>query len=271
VVARRGGGTGRVHCKTGPWGGRSGCPAEQWPELVAAAAATSDVEVVGVWSHLARADEPGDPSIDIQAERFETAYRQATRAGLSPIRHLANSAATLTRPDLHLDMVRTGIAAYGLDPVDTGADLRPAMTVRSRVVLTKRIPAGESVSYGHTWTADTERTLALVPMGYADGVPRSLSGRMEVWLAGKRRAVVGRICMDQFVVDCGDDAPPVGSDVVLLGDGSQGGPTVREWAAAIDTIDYEIVTTMYAARVHRSYLGVTDPAAAGTKEQPCDR
>src|SRR5699024_4265514 len=188
------GASARVHLKidTGLW--RNGCPAEQWPELVAAAAATSDVEVVGVWSHLACADEPGDPSIDMQAERFETAYQQAVQAGLSPIRHLANSAATLTRPDLHLDLVRAGVAAYGLNPVVTGDDLRPAMTVRSQVVLTKRIPKGESVSYGHAWTADAERTLALVPMGYADGVPRSLSGRMAVWLAGKRRPVVGRIC-----------------------------------------------------------------------------
>lgn len=249
----------RVHLKvdTGLW--RNGCSLRHWPELVAAAAvAATDVEVVAVWSHLACADEPGDPSIDMQAERFEVAYQEAVRAGLSPMRHLANSAATLTRPDLHFDLVRPGIAAYGLNPVDTGDDLRPAMTVRSRVVLTKRIPAGESVSYGHTWTADTDSTLALVPMGYADGVPRSLSGRMAVWLAGKRRPVVGRICMDQFVVDCGDDEPDPGAEVVLFGDGTQGGPTAREWAETIDTIDYEIVTGMYAARVHRGYTGVPD-------------
>src|SRR5699024_5833907 len=140
------GASARVHLKidTGLW--RNGCPAHQWPQLVAAAAAASDVEVARVWSHLACADEPGDPSIDSQAARFDAAYDQAVRAGLSPIRHLANSAATLHRPDLHLDMVRAGVAAYGLNPVDTADDLRPAMTVRSSVVLTKRIPAGESVS-----------------------------------------------------------------------------------------------------------------------------
>lgn len=265
------GASARVHLKidTGLW--RNGCPVGHWPELVAAAAAAApDIEVVAVWSHLACADEPGDPSIDTQAERFDVAYQEALRAGLAPLRHLANSAATLTRPDLHFDLVRTGIAAYGLNPVDTGDDLRPAMTVRSEVVLTKRIPAGESVSYGHTWTAGADSTLALVPMGYADGVPRSLSGRMEVWLAGKRRPVVGRICMDQLVVDCGDDQPEPGAEVVLFGDGAQGEPTAREWADAIDTIDYEIVTGMYAARIHRVYSGVTD-AGERTRGEWCGR
>lgn len=265
------GASARVHLKvdTGLW--RNGCPGRQWPELVAAAAAaTPEVEVVAVWSHLACADEPGDPSIDTQAERFEAAYAEAVRAGLSPMRHLANSAATLTRPDLHFDLVRPGIAAYGLNPVDTADELRPAMTFRSQVVLTKRIPEGESVSYGHTWTATIDSTLALVPVGYADGVPRSLSGRMAVSLAGKRRPVVGRVCMDQLVVDCGDDEPAAGSEVVLFGDGTHGGPTVREWADAIDTIDYEIVTGMYAPRVHRGYSGVTD-AGESSAGEPCGR
>lgn len=245
----------RVHMKadTGLW--RNGCPPERWPELVAAAAAAPEVDVVAVWSHLACADEPGHPSIDLQAKRFGHAYDVAMRAGLRPMRHLANSAATLTRPDLHFELVRPGIAMYGLNPVSTADDLRPAMTVRSQVVLTKRIRAYESVSYGHTWTAERETTLALVPMGYADGVPRSLSAQMDVWLGGKRRPVVGRVCMDQCVVDCGDDEPPVGSEVVLFGDGSDGGPTAREWADKLGTIDYEIVTGMYRPRVRRTYRG----------------
>ena len=254
-AAERVGAPARVHLKTdtGLW--RNGCPAEQWPQLVKAAAEADAIEVMAVWSHLACADEPGHPSIDTQAERFAAAYDDAVRAGLRPMRHLANSAATLTRPDLHFDMVRPGIAVYGLNPVPTSDELRPAMTVRSQVVLTKRIGKGESVSYGHTWTADAETTLALVPMGYADGVPRSLSGRMDVWLGGKRRPVVGRVCMDQFVVDCGDDEPAPGEEVVLFGDGSRGGPTAREWADTLGTIDYEIVTGMYAPRVRRSYRG----------------
>ena len=127
------------------------------------------------------------------------------------------------------------------------------MSYRSHVALTKRIPAGESVSYGMTWTAQTDTTLALVPAGYADGVPRALSGRMEVLLQGRRRPVVGRVCMDQIVVDCGDDEIAEGAEVVLFGDGSRGEPTATEWAELTGTIDYEIVCGMYRPRVRRIY------------------
>ncbi|TNC28739.1 alanine racemase [Amycolatopsis alkalitolerans] len=245
----------RVHLKIDTGLSRSGCPAYAWPALVKAAAAEPEVEVVAVWSHLACADEPGHPSIDRQARRFQAAYDIAREAGLNPLRHLANSAATLTRPDLHFDLVRPGIAIYGLNPVPQQQDLRPAMTFRSQVVLTKRIESGESVSYGHTWTASRDTALALVPAGYADGVPRTLSGRMDVWLGGERRPIVGRVCMDQLVVDCGVEEPPIGSEVVLFGAGRDGEPTAREWADTIGTIDYEIVTGMYRPRVHRRYEG----------------
>ncbi|MFE5564389.1 alanine racemase [Amycolatopsis japonica] len=242
----------RVHLKIDTGLSRNGCPPAEWPALVKAAAAAKPlIEVVAIWSHLACADEPGHPSIDAQAKRFDEAYDIARAAGLNPMRHIANSAAVLTRPDLHFDLVRPGIAIYGLNPVPTDDDLRPAMTFKSSVVLTKRIPSGESVSYGHSWTAERDTTLALVPVGYADGVPRSLSGRMDVWLAGKRRPVVGRVCMDQLIVDCGDDEPSIGSEVILFG---KDGPTAREWADKLGTIDYEIVTSMYRPRVHRTYL-----------------
>lgn len=244
----------RIHLKIDTGLNRNGCPRSLWPELVAAAAA-SDNEVYAVWSHLACADEPGHPSVDRQAERFAEAYQVALDAGLTPRRHLANSAATLDRKDLHFDMVRVGIAMYGLNPLPYHEDLRPAMTFRSSVVLTKRIDAGESVSYGHTWTADRPTTLALVPVGYADGVSRSLSGRFEVFLGGRRRPVRGRVCMDQIIVDCGDDEVLVGDEVVLFGTGERGEPTAREWADIIGTIDYEIVTGMYRSRVARTYLG----------------
>ncbi|RZQ64065.1 alanine racemase [Amycolatopsis suaedae] len=247
----------RVHLKIDTGLARNGCPPETWPHLVKAAAAEPGVQVVAMWSHLACADEPGHPSIDAQAARFADAHRVAREAGLDPMRHLANSAATLTRPDLHFDLVRPGIAVYGLNPVPQAEDLRPVMTFRSSVVLTRRVPAGESVSYGHTWTATRDTTLALVPAGYADGVPRSLSGRMSVWLDGARRPVAGRICMDQFVVDCGDHEPDVGAEVVLFGDGTLGEPTAREWADTLGTIDYEIVTGMYRPRVARRYVGGT--------------
>ncbi|TVT49469.1 alanine racemase [Amycolatopsis rhizosphaerae] len=255
ATARRVGLPARVHLKIDTGLSRSGCTPRDWPELVKAAAAEPDVEVVAIWSHLACADEPGHPSIDRQAERFRSAYEIAREAGLNPLRHIANSAAALSRPDLRFDLVRPGIAIYGLNPLPQREDLRPAMTFRSTVVLTKRIDAGESVSYGQTWTAPRDTTLALVPAGYADGVPRTLSGRMSVWLAGRRRPVVGRVCMDQLVVDCGDDEPAVGAEVILFGPGAGGEPTAREWADEIGTIDYEIVTGMYRPRVPRRYLG----------------
>ncbi|MGW3950535.1 alanine racemase [Streptomyces sp. NPDC004752] len=254
-AARRAGRTARIHLKadTGLW--RNGCPPEQWPQLTKAAAAEPAVEIVAIWSHLACADETGHPATDLQARRFEEAYQVARATGLNPKRHIANSAATLSRPDLHFDVVRVGIAVYGLDPIggEHTVTLRPAMTFRSSVVLTKTIPPGESVSYGSTWTAERETTLALVPVGYADGVPRALSGRMAVWLDGKSRNVVGRVCMDQLVVDCGDDRPLIGNEVVLFG-GAQGVPTAHDWADAAGTIDYEIVTGMYRPRVHRRYV-----------------
>ncbi|WP_158881189.1 alanine racemase [Amycolatopsis anabasis] len=256
-AASRAGARAAVHLKIDTGLCRNGCPPPGWAALCKEAAAEPDVDVVAIWSHLACADEPGHPSIDRQAERFAAAYDVAREAGLDPLRHLANSAATLTRPDLHFDLVRPGIAMYGLNPVPQAEDLRPAMTFRSQVVLTKRIAAGESVSYGHTWTAPRDTTLALVPAGYADGVPRTLSGRMSVWLDGKRRPVAGRVCMDQLVVDCGDDEPEVGAEVVLFGNGAGGGPTAREWADTLGTIDYEIVTGMYRPRVRRRYLGET--------------
>jgi alanine racemase len=257
-AGQRAGRTPRVHLKIDTGLCRNGCPAAEWPDLVEVAAkaqADGHAEIVAVWSHLACADEPGHPSVDLQAGRFQQAYEVCVAAGLKPLRHLANSAATLNRPDLHLDLVRVGIAMYGLNPLPYREDLRPAMTFRSSVALTKRVDAGESVSYGQTWTVPRETNLALVPVGYADGVPRLLSGRLDVWLAGRRRPVVGRVCMDQLVVDCGDDLVPVGEEVVLFGAGDGGAPTATEWANTLGTIDYEIVTGMYRPRVTRTYRG----------------
>ena len=255
AAADKAGKTARVHLKIDTGLSRNGCPATHWAELVERAAKTHNVEVHSIWSHLAVADEIGHRATDAQAERFDDAYREAVAAGLDPRRHIANSAALITRPDLHLDLVRPGIAIYGLNPVPVPTDLRPVMTFRSVVALTKRVPAGESVSYGLSWTAKRDTNLALVPVGYADGVPRSLSNRMDVWLAGRRRPVVGRVCMDQVVVDCGDDAVAEGDEVVLFGSGRDGGPTAREWADTTGTIDYEIVTGMYRPRVTRTYVG----------------
>ena len=257
-AARVAGRAARVHLKIDTGLNRGGAKPADWAGLVESAAkaqADSWIEVVGVWSHLAVADVPGHPSIDAQLAAFHDGLATVGRFGLSPrYRHLANSAATLTRPDTHFDLVRTGIATYGLSPVEGQRfGLRPAMTVRAPVLVAKRVPAGEGVSYGHTYVTPRETTLAVVPLGYGDGIPRHASNVGPVWLAGRRRTVAGRVCMDQIVVDCGDDPVAAGDVAVLFGPGDNGEPTADDWAAAVGTINYEIVTRMSTVRTPRRY------------------
>jgi alanine racemase len=182
----------------------------------------------------------------------------ARRAGLTDAAlHLANSAATVALPETWYDFVRPGIALYGLDPLGGNpADhgLRPAMTVRASVALTKRVPAGVGVSYGHTYFPQTETTLALVPVGYADGVPRAAGNSAPVLAGGAQRTIAGRVCMDQFVLDVGDADIQAGDDVVLWGPGDRGEPTAQQWADAVDTIHYELVTRI-GGRFTRRYVG----------------
>lgn len=253
----------RLHLKIDTGLSRNGAQPADWPDLVddaAKAAADGRAEVAAVWSHLAHADAPTHPTIDRQAARLTEAWEHARSKGLAPIRHLANSAATLTRPDLQFDLVRPGIAVYGLDPLDrpvAESPLRPAMTLRARVALAKRVPAGEGVSYGHEWTTPRATTLALLPVGYADGVPRRMQAarRMRVLLGGRLRPVVGRVCMDQVMVDCGDDPVREGDTAVLFGPGDAGEPTAQDWADEIGTIHYEIVTGVHGRRVTRTWTG----------------
>jgi alanine racemase len=252
-----------VHLKVDTGLSRGGATGADWPALVAAAAreeAEGGVRVVGVWSHFAHADDPGHPTTATQLARFRDALDVATRGGLRPeVRHIANSAATLTLPDAAFDLVRPGIAVYGISPVPATASsaqlqLAPAMTLRARVALTKRVPAATGVSYGHRYTTSSDATLALVPLGYADGVPRAATNTAEVWLAGARRRISGTVCMDQFLVDVGDDPVETGDEVLLFGPGTHGEPTAQDWARALDTISYEIITRV-GTRVPRTYLG----------------
>jgi alanine racemase len=264
AAGRRAGRPARIHLKVDTGLGRGGAGAADWPALCEAAAkaeAGSDAEIVGVWSHLVYADVPDHATIDHQLDVFAEALAAAERVGVRPAyRHIANSAAALTRPDAHFDLVRPGIAVYGLTPVPgRGFGLRPAMSVRARVLLAKRVPAGHGVSYGHTYHTRAETTLALVPMGYADGVPRAASNAAPVWLAGARRVIAGRVCMDQFVLDCGDDPVQAGDVAVLIGPGDHGEPTADDWAAAVGTINYEIVTRMGSTRMGRRYVGEPVP------------
>jgi alanine racemase len=165
----------------------------------------------------------------------------------------------MTRPDLAFDMVRPGIAIYGQTPIPDRGDmgLVPAMTLRCPVALVRSVRSGEGVSYGHIWTAERDTTLALLPVGYADGVFRNLSGRMDVLINGALRRNVGRICMDQFVVDLGPDSDVAeGDDAILFGPGTQGEPTAQDWADQLGTINYEVVTSP-RGRITRTYRGST--------------
>lgn len=250
----------RVHLKLDTGLSRSGVAPEHWPGVVARAAeleAAGRLRVRGLFSHLANTSPDEDAA---QLAAFELGIAQAEAAGLrAEVRHLASTAGALRLPAARFDLVRIGIGAYGIPPFGDGttaADLglRPVMTLRGRVAAVRRIEPGTGVSYGHTWRADRPTNLALVPLGYADGIPRQASGRGEVWIAGARRPVVGRIAMDQFVVDVGEDPVATGDEVVLFGDPQTGAPSADEWGDAADTIGYEIVTRI-GARVPRRYLG----------------
>ena len=263
AAARTQGRAARVHLGVDTGLGREGATAADWPALldaVASVQAEGVVEVVGAWSHYAFADAPTHPTVLGQQAVFATALEVAARHGVRPqMRHLANSAATLTNSGAHYDMVRPGLAVFGLSPVpDLGSaadfGLRPAMTLRARLAQVKRVGAGQGVSYGHAYTTTSPTTLGLVPLGYADGVPRHASGAGPVLVAGRRRTVAGRVCMDQFVVDLGQDAAAAGDEAILFGPGDQGEPTAQDWAEAAGTISYEIVTGI-GSRVPRTYIG----------------
>lgn len=261
-VARQVGRTARVHLKVDSGLGRSGIPFAQWPllvDLARRAEAEGAIEVVGVWSHLAYADAPGHPTIDRQLEVFTEAVQRAEAAGLRPhVRHLANSAATLTRPDTHFDLTRPGLSVYGLSPLPDSPPaelgLRPAMTLLARLALVKQVESGQGVSYLHRYVTNRATTLGLVPLGYADGVPRDATNVGPVMVGGRRRTVAGVVCMDQFMLDLGDDDVEPGAVVTLFGSGSGGEPTAQDWADATGTISYEIVTRI-GPRVARRYVG----------------
>jgi alanine racemase len=269
--ARRAGRPARLQLKADTGLNRGGAPMAAWDRLVhACRAAERDglVTVTGVWSHMASADVPGDPSVPEQLKVFGQALEAAEAAGLHPqVRHLANSATLFTREDAWFDLVRPGLSVYGLSPIpdqQTSAELgiTPAMTLRTSLALVKRVAAGEGVSYGHTFVTERETVLGLVPLGYGDGILRHASNRAEVWVAGSRRPIAGRVCMDQFVVDLGpDSAARAGDEVVLFGTGLGGEPTAQDWADAAGTISYEIVSRL-GPRITRTYLG-TDEMGAG--------
>ena len=259
AAAERTGQVARLHLKVDSGLSRGGATIDTWGELCESAAkaqADGTVSVTGVWSHFAFGEHgPDHPVNRQQSALFADALSIATSKGLQPeVRHLANSAALLADPGSRYDLVRAGVAIYGLPPVDVGPELRPVMTLASEVALTKRVPAGAGVGYLHRYVTSAETTLALVPLGYGDGIPRTATTAAEVLLGGGRRRVAGTVSMDQFVVDVADDAVVAGDEVLLFGPGDRGEPTAREWADALGTIDYEIVTRV-GGRVPREYAG----------------
>ncbi|QDO89699.1 alanine racemase [Ornithinimicrobium ciconiae] len=244
---------------TGPEGSTS----SDWSELVDLARrleAEEAVRVTGLFTHFAYADAPHHPTVLAQQEAFADAVALAERAGLRPeVRHMSNSAATLTTPEAAWDLVRPGLAVYGLTPapeVGSSEDfgLVPAMTAIAHASVVKRVRAGQGVSYGHTYTTTGPTTLVDVPLGYADGIPRHASGKAEVFVGGQRASIAGRVCMDQFVIDVGDLSVAAGDEIVLFGPGTRGEPTAQDWAEAVGTINYEIVTR-FGPRVPREYVG----------------
>ncbi len=269
-AAARAGRVARVHLKADTGMTRNGAATwdDSWSRLVAAAAGATAVDVVGIFTHLACSDEPGSPVTDAQLACFEDAVATAHAAGLRPaLLHAANSAAALTDPRTHYDLVRVGLATFGLTPAPRVASaaefgLRPAMRYAARLSSVKQVPAGQGVSYGMTWRAPRPTRLGLVPAGYADGIPRALSNRGTVGVGGVRRPIVGRVCMDQLVVDLGPDSAAVpGDEAVLFGDGSDG-PDAQQQAEAADTISWEIVTRI-PERLGRVLVGAADSRDAG--------
>ncbi|WP_114423789.1 alanine racemase [Nocardioides houyundeii] len=256
AIARQGIGA-RVHLHLDTGLARDGAAPAEWAALCRAARVAERggrLRVVGVMGHLACADEPGHPANAAGRLRFAWGLRVVRAAGLKPAaRHLAATAAALTDPLSHHTLVRVGAGLVGIDPTRDGADstlLRPAMTLTAPVVTVRRVRAGTPVGYGHTWTAPAATTLGLLPLGYADGLPRAASGRAEVLLHGRRRPVVGRISMDQVVVDLGEKEVRLGEVATVFGPGDDGEPTAADWARWSDTLEHEVVTGL-GARVHR--------------------
>lgn len=269
TAAREAGRTARVHLKVDTGLGRNGLTPAQLPEVLRAvmrAQAEGALAVVGVFSHFAFADAPSHPTVLGQAAQFARAVEAVERAGARlEVRHLANSAATLTNPGVHYDLVRPGIAVYGLSPIPdlkTSEDLGlvPAMTLEAELATVKPLPGGHGLSYAHQYVTPGDTVVGVVPLGYADGVPRHCSGTdgrlgAPVRVGGRRLAIAGRVCMDQLVVDLGPGASEqAGARVELFGTGADGGPTAQDWAEAAGTISYEIVTRL-GARVPRHYVG----------------
>ncbi|MFM1786689.1 MAG: alanine racemase [Actinomycetota bacterium] len=246
----------RVHVEVDTGLSRAGVAISDFDNFFKEFSKIENVELISIWSHLACADEPNHPVNEMQHKNYEHAIEVAAKHGLVPkIRHLANSAGALAHPNLRYDMVRCGIATYGVAPGGDLSDakelnLKAAMTVISKIATVRKLNAGDGVSYSFKWTAQKPTTVGLIPIGYADGVMRHISKTGSVTLNGNIYPIVGTVCMDQFVVDFGATEISVGDEVVLFGDG---GMSAHQWAQQVDAIGYELVTRL-GSRIEREYV-----------------
>jgi alanine racemase len=254
----------RIHLKVDTGLSRNGCSLTEWPALVTAVLAARDaghVEVEAFWTHFANADVADDPYVLMQLNEFSAATQMARALGLEVRhQHVANSAGVIAYPGARTSIVRTGISVYGLSAgaVADAVQVVPALSLHSRLAMVKTIPAGTGVSYGTTWRAPNDARIGLVPMGYADGIPRAASARGQVLVAGQLAPILGRVAMDQFVVDLSEHPSGIaaGAEVMVFGPGAHGEWTADEWAEATETIGYEIVTRL-GVRVPRRYRGAS--------------
>jgi len=256
-AARATGRRARVHLHLDAGMARDGCEPAQWPGLCRAAFGGEQrgmLHVVGLMGHLGCADVPADPCNETGRARFAWGLETARAAGLRPVmRHLAATAAALTDPRTHHTLCRIGAGLVGIDPSRT-TRLHPALTLTAPVVAVRRVRAGSPVGYGHSWAAPADTTLGLLPVGYADGLPRAASGHAEVVVGGLRCPVAGLISMDQTVIDLRSQQVHPGEIATVFGPGTFGEPTVADWAGWAGTIEHEIVTGI-GARVRRQVTG----------------
>ena len=254
--------TARIHLEIDTGMSRGGVLSE-WDQLIKSVLVgvnLKQLKVIGIWSHFARADEPAEVMNQQQLSLFEEKVNQAKTAGIdAEFIHIANSAALFTNKGSHKSIIRSGIALFGLSPdIKTIGDssslgLKPAMKLKAKLNLVKDVSAGSSVGYGGTAVIKSDTKLGVVALGYADGIPRNTNNLAGVFVAKKRAPIIGRVSMDQFVVDLGiTSTAKTGDEVIVFGDGSSGEYTVDEWAKAANTINYEIITRI-GPRVPRIY------------------
>jgi len=256
-AAERASSTLAVHLKVDTGLNRLGVPMDRLEEAAGLLAKEPRLEVQSVFSHFAFADDPGNRFVDTQLERYADALDRLAAAGItSALKHIGNSAAALTRPDAHFDLVRVGIATYGLAPspaLDGIVPLRPALSLKCKIARVARVEAGEGVSYGLRYRLSRPGTIVSLPLGYADGWIRALGGNADVLIGGSRYPAVGTVCMDSFMADVGDSSVEVGDEAVLIG--TQGSERIgaEDLAARLNTINYEVVT-MLARRLDRVFV-----------------